>query len=68
MADSDEKKSGEFDPERQQADNVSLGQGDILSQEATDPVLNAKMHLVNNVRCRFNCFCNTLPVRDIEFE
>lgn len=33
----------------------SLGKGDILSREHIDPVLNAKMHLVNNVsavRCR----------------
>lgn len=30
-------------------DGSSLGKGDILSQEHTDPVLNAKMHLVNNV-------------------
>lgn len=26
----------------------SLGKNDILQQEHTDPVLNAKMHLVNN--------------------
>jgi hypothetical protein len=30
-------------------DGSSIGKGDILSQEHTDPVLNAKMHLVNNV-------------------
>lgn len=30
-------------------DDSSLGKGDILSQEHTDPVLNAKMHLINNV-------------------
>ena len=30
-------------------DTVSLGKGDILSLENTDPVLNAKMHLINNV-------------------
>ncbi|KAJ4358693.1 Filamentous Growth Regulator [Didymosphaeria variabile] len=29
-------------------DDVSVGRGDILSQEHIDPVLNAKMHLVNN--------------------
>ncbi|KAJ4340217.1 Filamentous Growth Regulator [Ascochyta clinopodiicola] len=29
-------------------DGSSLGKGDILSQEHTDPVLNTKMHLVNN--------------------
>jgi hypothetical protein len=26
----------------------SLGKGDILQLEHTDPILNAKMHLVNN--------------------
>ena len=30
-------------------DTSSLGKGDILSREHTDPVLNAKMHLINNV-------------------
>jgi len=30
------------------ADDISLGKGDILQLESTDPVLNAKMHLVNN--------------------
>lgn len=30
-------------------DSSSLGKGDILSREHTDPVLNAKMHLINNV-------------------
>jgi hypothetical protein len=29
-------------------DAVSIGKGDILQLEHTDPVLNAKMHLVNN--------------------
>jgi hypothetical protein len=29
-------------------DTSSLGKDDILQQEHTDPVLNAKMHLVNN--------------------
>lgn len=49
---SDEKdgfgsKNGEFrDVERV----ISPGKGDILGLEHTDPVLNAKMHLVNNVR------------------
>ena len=28
---------------------TSFGKGDILQLEHTDPVLNAKMHLVNNV-------------------
>lgn len=30
-------------------DASSIGKGDILSNEHTDPVLNAKMHLINNV-------------------
>ncbi|KAF2485868.1 major facilitator superfamily domain-containing protein [Neohortaea acidophila] len=29
-------------------DNVSIGKGDLLSQEHVDPVLDAKMHLINN--------------------
>lgn len=29
---------------------ASLGKGDLLSLEHIDPVLNAKMHLVNDVR------------------
>lgn len=32
------------------ADAQSVEKGDILSLEHTDPVLNAKMHLINNVR------------------
>jgi hypothetical protein len=36
------------DPELAPDDATSLGKGDILSQEHLDPVLNAKMHLVNN--------------------
>jgi hypothetical protein len=31
------------------SDGSSLGKGDILSNEHTDPVLSAKMHLINNV-------------------
>lgn len=30
------------------SDDVSLGKGDLLSLESLDPVLNAKMHLINN--------------------
>ena len=30
------------------SDEISIGKGDLLSLEADDPVLNAKMHLVNN--------------------
>lgn len=29
-------------------DVISLQKGDLLSLEHTDPVLNAKMHLINN--------------------
>jgi hypothetical protein len=36
------------DVEDQHVDDISLGKGDILQLEHTDPVLNAKMHLVNN--------------------
>lgn len=35
-------------------DASSLGKGDILSREHTDPVLNAKMHLINNVSVDFH--------------
>lgn len=30
------------------SDEVSLQKGDLLDLESVDPVLNAKMHLVNN--------------------
>ena len=45
----DEKKIPDhtFDPENGE-DAVSIGKGDVLGQEHVDPVLNAKMHLVNN--------------------
>ena len=33
---------------RDGADDISLDKGDILQLESTDPVLNAKMHLLNN--------------------
>jgi len=33
----------------QQSSHVSVEKNDLLQQEHTDPVLNAKMHLVNNV-------------------
>ncbi|EON65113.1 hypothetical protein W97_04350 [Coniosporium apollinis CBS 100218] len=36
------------DVERASFDTDSLGKGDLLSLEHTDPVLNAKMHMVNN--------------------
>ncbi|KAF2021626.1 membrane transporter [Aaosphaeria arxii CBS 175.79] len=47
----DDKKvspAQDVDPERLSEDNTSIGKGDILQQEHTDPVLNAKMHLINN--------------------
>lgn len=45
-----DNKVQERDVEHQQAyeETSSLGKGDILQLEHTDPVLNAKMHLVNN--------------------
>lgn len=42
-----EKDSGNVQDIESQ-DASSIGKGDVLSQEHTDPVLNAKMHLVNN--------------------
>ena len=30
--------------------NQSLRKGDLLGQESVDPVLDMKMHLINNVR------------------
>ncbi|RMY25559.1 hypothetical protein D0867_00646 [Hortaea werneckii] len=35
-------------PSHNASDEISMQKGDILGQESTDPVLNAKMHLVNN--------------------
>jgi hypothetical protein len=32
------------------SDDVSIRKGDLLSLESLDPVLNAKMHMVNDVR------------------
>lgn len=47
-----DKKAQEQDVENQHIfdddDSSSLAKGDILQLEHTDPVLNAKMHLVNN--------------------
>jgi hypothetical protein len=52
MATEQDKKFVEqgADVERGSEDDVSIGAGDILQLEHTDPVLNMKMHLVNNVR------------------
>jgi hypothetical protein len=46
----DDKKVQQQDVEHARADDEtsSLGKGDILQLEHTDPILNAKMHLVNN--------------------
>lgn len=30
------------------SDDISIQKGDLLNLESVDPVLNAKMHLVNN--------------------
>lgn len=53
MASNDEKtkeKTG-MDPEILQHSNISLAEGeDILSLQDIDPALNAKMHIVNDVR------------------
>lgn len=48
----DEKKREETFINQPDVERVSLSvaQGDLLSQEHVDPVLNAKMHLVNDVR------------------
>lgn len=45
-----DKKDVESSAQQQIFDDdvSSLQKGDILSQEHVDPVLNAKMHLVNN--------------------
>lgn len=48
MDESKEKVSDEH-ADVELAQSPSSGKGDILGQEHTDPVLNAKMHLVNNV-------------------
>lgn len=44
----DNKKLHEHDVENNTDEVSSLGKGDILQLEHTDPVLNAKMHLINN--------------------
>lgn len=45
----DEKALGEQPPLAQHdSDEISLRKGDLLAQEDVDPVLNAKMHLINN--------------------
>jgi ribosomal protein S17 len=44
----DDKKVLQAHDVENQDDTSSLGKGDILQLEHTDPILNAKMHLVNN--------------------
>lgn len=46
----DEKKEKEAYEPDVELDSVSIAKGDLLSQEHVDPVLNAKLHLVNDVR------------------
>jgi hypothetical protein len=47
--DTDKKVLQEQDIENQiHSETSSLGNGDILQLEHTDPILNSKMHLVNN--------------------
>lgn len=51
MNDPNDKKvldAREHDEENASGDAASIGKGDILQLEHTDPVLNAKMHMVNN--------------------
>lgn len=45
----DKKREESYEPDIER-DSVSIAKGDLLSQEHVDPVLNAKMHLVNDVR------------------
>lgn len=48
--DTDKKSGVPRDEEAASLDSLPLsGKGDLLSLEHTDPVLNAKMHLVNDV-------------------
>jgi hypothetical protein len=56
----DDKKVQQQDVEHARAedDTSSLGKGDILQLEHTDPILNAKMHLVNNA---IDEVCPSLP-------
>lgn len=47
---STEKKAASTgDVERADDETFSVVQGDVLSLEHTDPVLNAKMHMINDV-------------------
>lgn len=43
-----DKKGHDVENQPSDIDVASMGKGDILQLEHTDPVLNAKMHLVNN--------------------
>jgi hypothetical protein len=44
----DDQKVVQAQDVENQDETISLGKGDILQLEHTDPILNAKMHLVNN--------------------
>lgn len=44
-----EKKGDEILDQDVERDSISIAKGDLLGQEHVDPVLNAKMHLVNDV-------------------
>jgi hypothetical protein len=46
----EDEKIVELPIDAETASENSFGKGDLLSLEHTDPVINAKMHLVNNVR------------------
>ena len=52
-----EKKADEVLNQDVERDSVSITKGDLLAQEHVDPVLNAKMHLVNDVG---DIWCNLL--------
>lgn len=68
----EEKKSAKHDPERQATsddDVSSLGKGDILQLEHTDPVLNAKMHLVNNAIDEIGMYtARVLPIKLLSYQ
>ena len=48
--DKEEKRIGSVshDAAGSDRDDLSLKNGDLLNMESVDPVLNAKMHMVNN--------------------
>ena len=42
------------------SDNLSYGKEEIFTLESLDPALNAKMHLVNNVRSYQSLVCHSM--------